>query len=179
MLCHVYQASIERQLDSEEEGHHSTLQSDGRTLSSELVFPQTMSSLPLLVLKGTSGKPTIFGGTLQRRPTASCGCGSKLNDRRGKPQVLVHVSTSRSGNPFWEFLCFLSHSHIMAMSQNPNPVPVNNQFFGAEELVVNRRKLVIQGLKTFLWDFHESGGLLLTSSLSGTLYLSLLSLGIF
>ncbi|CAJ1330597.1 unnamed protein product [Effrenium voratum] len=44
------------------------------------------------------------------------------------------------------------------------------------ELVVNRRKLVIQGLKTFLWDFHESGGLLLTSSLSGTLYLSLLTL---
>ena len=30
------------------------------------------------------------------------GCGSKLKDRRGKPQVLVHVSTFRSGNPFWD-----------------------------------------------------------------------------
>ena len=37
------------------------------------------------------------------------GCGSKLN-RRGKPQVLVHVSTYR-GNPFWNS-GFLSHSHI-------------------------------------------------------------------
>ena len=40
--------------------------------------------------------------------------GSKLNDRRGKPQVLVHVSTYRLGNPFWNS-GFLSHSHTLAM----------------------------------------------------------------
>ena len=33
-----------------------------------------------------------------------------LNDRRGKPQVLVHVSTYQ-GNPFWNSGC-LSHSHM-------------------------------------------------------------------
>eukprot|EP00439_Symbiodinium_sp_Y106_P032618 s3035_g3.t3 len=44
------------------------------------------------------------------------------------------------------------------------------------DLVVNRKLLVALGLKTFLWDFHESGSLLLTSSLSGTLYLTLLTL---
>ena len=37
------------------------------------------------------------------------GCGSKLNDRRGKPQVVVHVSTYQ-GKPFWYL--FLSHSHL-------------------------------------------------------------------
>ena len=37
------------------------------------------------------------------------GCGSKLT-RRGKPQVLVHVSTYQ-GNPFRNS-GFLSHSHI-------------------------------------------------------------------
>eukprot|EP00913_Durusdinium_trenchii_P011099 g10421.t1 len=45
------------------------------------------------------------------------------------------------------------------------------------DLVVNRKILVALSLKTFLWDFHESGSLLLTSSLSGTLYLALLHLG--
>ncbi|CAK8997192.1 unnamed protein product, partial [Durusdinium trenchii] len=44
------------------------------------------------------------------------------------------------------------------------------------DLVVNRKILVALSLKTFLWDFHESGSLLLTSSLSGTLYLALLTL---
>eukprot|EP00435_Cladocopium_sp_Y103_P040164 s652_g10.t2 len=44
------------------------------------------------------------------------------------------------------------------------------------DLVVNRKILVALSGKTFLWDFHESGSLLLTSSLSGTLYLSLLTL---
>ena len=38
------------------------------------------------------------------------GCGSKLN-RRGKPQVLVHVSTYQ-GTPFWNS-GFLRHSHIL------------------------------------------------------------------
>ena len=33
------------------------------------------------------------------------GCGSKLNDRRGKPRVLAHVSTYQ-GNPFWYFPFF-------------------------------------------------------------------------
>ena len=33
-----------------------------------------------------------------------------LNDRRGKPQVLVHVSTYQ-GNPFWNS-GFLSHGHV-------------------------------------------------------------------
>ena len=42
--------------------------------------------------------------------------------------------------------------------------------------MVNRKILVALSGKTFLWDFHESGSLLLTSSLSGTLYLSLLHL---
>ena len=41
---------------------------------------------------------SILSGSIGRRPEApspllSLGCGSKLNDRRGKPQVLVHVST--------------------------------------------------------------------------------------
>eukprot|EP00438_Fugacium_kawagutii_P009558 Skav231888 [mRNA] locus=scaffold708:140597:148943:- [translate_table: standard] len=44
------------------------------------------------------------------------------------------------------------------------------------DLVVNRKILPALSGKTFLWDFHESGSLLLTSSLSGTLYLSLLTL---
>ena len=46
----------------------------------------------------------------------------------------------------------------------------------SEDLVVNRKILVALSGKTFLWDFHECGSLLLTSSLSGTLYLSLLHL---
>ena len=42
------------------------------------------------------------------------GCRSKLN-RRGKPQVLVYVSTYK-GNPFW-ISGFLSHCHIPHIQQ--------------------------------------------------------------
>ena len=43
------------------------------------------------------------------KPSQANGCGSKLN-RRGKPQVLVHVSTYQ-GNPFWNS-GILSHSRM-------------------------------------------------------------------
>ena len=49
--------------------------------------------------KGSSGKTNTW-----------LSCGAKLDDRRGKPQVLVHVSTYQ-GNPFWNS-GFLSHSHL-------------------------------------------------------------------
>ena len=50
-----------------------------------------------------------------RRPPTPFGCGSKFN-RQGKPQVLVHVSTYRSGKPFWNS-GYLSHSHFGARSR--------------------------------------------------------------
>ena len=54
----------------------------------------------------------VFSLCLEDHLYVSCGCGSKLN-RRGKPQVLVHVSTYQ-GNPFWNS-GFLSHSHVSPM----------------------------------------------------------------
>ena len=45
--------------------------------------------------------PTIF-----RKPTSTYGCGSTLT-RRGKPQVLVQVSTYQ-GKPFWISLALLT-----------------------------------------------------------------------
>ena len=51
---------------------------------------------------------------------ASIGCGSKLN-RRGKPQVLVHVSTYQ-GNPFWHGF-FLSEAADCQDKVPPFPSP--------------------------------------------------------
>ena len=54
--------------------------------------------------------PSEIPASLYLNPdTQISGCGSKLN-RRGKPQILVHVSTHH-GNPCWNS-DFFSHSHI-------------------------------------------------------------------
>ena len=54
-------------------------------------------------LVGVKGKPNgqLGDHPLSGFPVRRFSCGSKLKDRRGKPQVLVHVSTYRSGNPCW------------------------------------------------------------------------------
>ena len=46
------------------------------------------------------------------------GCGSKLNDRRGKPQVLGNSCFHLPGQAIWNS-GFLSHSHIFSSSGSP------------------------------------------------------------
>ena len=80
------------------------------------------------------------------------GCGSKLN--RGKPQVLVHVSTYQ-GNPFWNS-GFLSHSHMepkKGVPQKALPLQVVYFFFWGGGFL----EFVSRGVSLFSKDAPMTG----------------------
>ena len=76
------------------------------------------------------GTSAMQDGQQSTRPCLPTnGCGSKLNDRRGKPQVLVHVSTCQGRFHFGTFRFFVPHSFQASFfsgnHQNPGEtVPV-------------------------------------------------------